>query len=156
MDFGLRFFHNVRHLLDKGAGPYFHLPKMESHLEARLWNHIFVFAQDAQGSDFVVPDRNSVTITIPFMRAYTELLVKTCHRRRAFAIGRMAAFIPNRRDREVNAAALEKVRQDNRVTAEQHLDVRSARREQVAPRRRRRRLPHPAGVPAARLRRRAP
>jgi malate synthase len=165
MDFGLYFFRNARSLLDKGAGPYFYLPKMESHLEARLWNDIFVFAQDAlgipQGSvratvlvetifaafemeeilfelrdhasgcnagrwdyifsliktfrerdDFVLPDRNTVTMTVPFMRAYTELMVKTCHRRGAFAIGGMAAFIPNRRDPEVTAAALDKVRQD--------------------------------------------
>ena len=166
MDFGLYFFHNARRQLDKGSGPYFYLPKMESHLEARLWNDVFVFAQDAlriprgtiratvlietifaafemeeilyelrdhasglnagrwdyifsliktfrdNGEDFVLPDRNSVTMTVPFMRAYTELLVKTCHRRGAFAIGGMAAFIPNRRDPEVNAVALAKVRQD--------------------------------------------
>jgi malate synthase len=165
MDFGLYFFHNARRQLDKGSGPYFYLPKLESHLEARLWNDIFVFAQDALGTpqgtvratmrietipaafemeeilyelrehasglnagrwdymfsliktfrdnpDFVLPDRNGVTMTVPFMRAYTELLVKTCHRRGAFAIGGMAAFIPNRRDPEINATALAKVRQD--------------------------------------------
>ena len=165
-DFGLYFFHNAQRQLDKGSGPYFYLPKMESHLEARLWNDVFVFSQEAlgiprgtvratvlvetifaafemeeilyelrehasgcnagrwdyifsliktfkdNGADFVLPDRNAVTMTVPFMRAYTELLVKTCHRRGAFAIGGMAAFIPSRRDPEVNAAALEKVRQD--------------------------------------------
>jgi malate synthase len=176
MDFGLYFFHNARRLLDKGAGPYFYLPKLESHREARLWNDIFVFAQDAlgvpqgsiratvlietitaafemeeilfelrehasgfnagrwdyifsmiktfrdNGRQFVLPDRNSVTMTVPFMRAYTELLVKTCHRRDAFAIGGMAAFIPNRRNPEVNAAALEKVRQDKEREARDGFD----------------------------------
>ncbi len=166
VDFGLYFFHNAKRLLDKGAGPYFYLPKMESHLEARLWNDIFVAAQDAlgvpqgtiratvlietipaafemeeilyelrdhgsgcnagrwdyifsmiktfreNGADYLLPDRNAVTMTVPFMRAYTELLVKTCHKRGAFAIGGMAAFIPSRRDPEINAAALDKVRTD--------------------------------------------
>jgi len=166
VDFGLHFFHNARELLARGSGPYFYLPKMESHLEARLWNDVFTHAQrrldiphgtiratvlietvpaafemdeilyelrehasglnagrwdylfsliktfrDA-GADFVLPDRNSVTMTAPFMRSYTELLVRTCHRRGAFAIGGMAAFIPNRRDPEVTAAALDKVRAD--------------------------------------------
>ncbi|CRK58644.1 Malate synthase [Alloactinosynnema sp. L-07] len=159
VDFGLHFFHTH----DK---PYYYLPKMESHLEARLWNDVFTHAQrelgvphgtiratvlietipaafemdeilfelrdhasglnagrwdylfslikyfrDA-GPGFVLPDRNSVTMTAPFMRAYTELLVHTCHRRGAFAMGGMAAFIPNRRDPEVTARALEKVRED--------------------------------------------
>jgi malate synthase len=171
VDFGLYFFHNAQRQLAKGSGPYFYLPKMESHLEARLWNDVFVFAQDAlgipqgtiratvlietifaafemeeilyelrdhasgcnagrwdyifsliktfrdNGADFVLPDRTAVTMTVPFMRAYTELLVKTCHRRGAFAIGGMAAFIPSRRDPEVNAAALEKVRQDKQREA---------------------------------------
>ncbi|MGW0930295.1 malate synthase A [Streptomyces sp. NPDC002644] len=166
VDFGLYFFHNARRLLDMGKGPYFYLPKLESHLEARLWNDVFVHAQDAlgvpQGSvratvlietitaayemeeilyelrehasglnagrwdylfsivknfrdcgpAFVLPDRNSVTMTAPFMRAYTELLVRTCHKRGAHAIGGMAAFIPSRRDEEVNKVALEKVRAD--------------------------------------------
>jgi malate synthase len=166
VDFGLYFFHNARRLLEAGKGPYFYLPKLESHLEARLWNDVFVYAQDAlgvpQGSvratvlietitaafemeeilyelrehasglnagrwdylfsivknfrdcgpGFVLPDRNSVTMTAPFMRAYTELLVRTCHRRGAHAIGGMAAFIPSRRDEEVNKVALEKVRAD--------------------------------------------
>ncbi len=166
VDFGLYFFHNARRLLAAGKGPYFYLPKTESHLEARLWNEVFVFAQDrlgvSQGSvratvlietitaafemdeilyelrdhasglnagrwdylfsivknfrdggpKYVLPDRNAVTMTAPFMRAYTELLVRTCHRRGAHAIGGMAAFIPSRRDPEVNKVALEKVKAD--------------------------------------------
>ncbi|MEU5048696.1 malate synthase A [Streptomyces sp. NPDC021096] len=170
-DFGLYFFHNARRLLDLGKGPYFYLPKTESHLEARLWNEVFVFAQDYVGVErgtvratvlietitaayemeeilhelrehasglnagrwdylfsliknfrdggekFVLPDRNAVTMTAPFMRAYTELLVRTCHRRGAHAIGGMAAFIPSRRDPEVNEVALEKVRADKRREA---------------------------------------
>ncbi|KOG85694.1 malate synthase A [Streptomyces varsoviensis] len=166
VDFGLYFFHNARRLIDLGKGPYFYLPKTESHLEARLWNDVFVFAQDAlgipqgtvratvlietitaayemeeilyelrdhasglnagrwdylfsiiknfrdRGAEFVLPDRNAVTMTAPFMRAYTELLVRTCHRRGAHAIGGMAAFIPSRRDGEVNKVAFEKVRAD--------------------------------------------
>jgi malate synthase len=176
VDFGLYFFHNAKALLDKGSGPYFYLPKMESHLEARLWNDVFTHAEaelgiphgtiratvlietisaafemdeilyelrehasglnagrwdylfslikyfrDA-GPDFVLPDRNSVTMTAPFMRAYTELLVRTCHRRGAFAMGGMAAFIPNRRDPEVTAKALEKVHEDKRREATDGFD----------------------------------
>ncbi|MFJ4364747.1 malate synthase A [Streptomyces chartreusis] len=166
VDFGLYFFHNAQRLLDLGKGPYFYLPKTESHLEARLWNDVFVFAQDYVGipqgtvratvlietitaayemeeilyelrdhasglnagrwdylfsivknfrdggARFVLPDRNAVTMTAPFMRAYTELLVRTCHKRGAHAIGGMAAFIPSRRDAEVNKVAFEKVRAD--------------------------------------------
>ncbi|GAB3235841.1 malate synthase A [Glycomyces halotolerans] len=166
VDFGLYFFHNAHRLLELGRGPYFYLPKLESHLEARLWNDVFVAAQDLlgiprgtiratvlietitaafemeeilyelrehsaglnagrwdyifsviknfreRGTRFILPDRERVTMTQPFMRAYTELLVRTCHRRSASAIGGMAAFIPNRRDPEANAAALEKVRAD--------------------------------------------
>ncbi|WP_200210421.1 malate synthase A [Micromonospora coerulea] len=166
VDFGLYFFHNAEELLRRGSGPYFYLPKMESHLEARLWNEVFTFAQQRlglahgtiratvlietmpaafemeeilyelrehasglnagrwdylfsiikyfrdSGADFVLPDRNSVTMTAPFMRAYTELLVRTCHKRGAFAIGGMAAFIPSRRDPQVNQLALAKVRED--------------------------------------------
>ncbi|MER7399258.1 malate synthase A [Streptomyces sp. NPDC000151] len=166
VDFGLYFFHNAKRLLDLGKGPYFYLPKTESHLEARLWNEIFVFAQDYVGvpqgtvratvlietitaayemeeilyelrdhasglnagrwdylfsivknfrdggAKFVLPDRNAVTMTAPFMRAYTELLVRTCHKRGAHAIGGMAAFIPNRRDPEANEKALAKVKND--------------------------------------------
>ncbi|MFH9612693.1 malate synthase A [Streptomyces pratensis] len=166
VDFGLYFFHNAQRLIDLGKGPYFYLPKTESYLEARLWNEIFVFAQDYVGipqgtvratvlietitaayemeeilyelrdhasglnagrwdylfsivknfrdggSKFVLPDRNLVTMTAPFMRAYTELLVRTCHKRGAHAIGGMAAFIPSRRDAEVNKVAFEKVKAD--------------------------------------------
>ncbi len=165
VDFGLCFFHNAREQLARGGGPYFYLPKLESHLEARLWNDVFVFAQNELGIpqrsiratvlietivaafemdemlwelrdhaaglnagrwDYifsiikqfredpkaVLPDRAQVTMTVPFMRAYTELLVRTCHRRGAHAMGGMAAFIPSRRDREVNEMALRKVRED--------------------------------------------
>ncbi|OON81647.1 malate synthase A [Streptomyces tsukubensis] len=166
VDFGLYFFHNAQRLLDQGKGPYFYLPKTESHLEARLWNDVFVHAQEALGipqgtvratvlietitaayemeeilyelrdhasglnagrwdylfsivknfrdggQKFVLPDRNAVTMTAPFMRAYTELLVRTCHKRGAHAIGGMAAFIPSRKDAEVNKVAFEKVRAD--------------------------------------------
>src|SRR5690242_2524067 len=176
MDFGLYVFHNAQRLLDKGKAPYFYLPKMEHHLEARLWNDVFVWAQDAlgvpQGSvratvlietlpaafemeeilyelrdhsaglnagrwDYlfsciksfrtdaaarasslaggrvpVFPDRSQVMMTVPFMRAYTERLVETCHRRGAAAIGGMAAYIPSRRDPEVNDRAMRKVRED--------------------------------------------
>jgi malate synthase len=164
-DFGLYLFHNAKRLTGKGSGPYFYLPKLESHLEARLWNDVFNFAQDALGvprgtiratvlietilaafemeeilyelrdhssglnagrwdyifsiikkfrnrSDFVLPDRAQVTMTVPFMRAYTLLLVKTCHRRGAHAMGGMAAFIPSRRDAEVNRVAMAKVKED--------------------------------------------
>ena len=164
-DFGLYLFHNARELLDRGSGPYFYLPKLESHLEARLWNEVFVLSQEELGipkgtiratvlietilaafemdeilyelrdhaaglnagrwdylfsiiknfrdrPEFLLPDRAQLTMTVPFMRAYTELLVKTCHRRGAHAIGGMAAFIPSRRDPEVNATALARVRED--------------------------------------------
>jgi malate synthase len=166
VDFGLYFFGCARPQLDRGSGPYFYLPKLESHLEARLWNDVFMLAQErlgiprgtiratvlietfpaafemdeilyelrehsaglnagrwdymfslikkfrSRGRDFLLPDRNAVTMTAPCMRAYTELLVRTCHRRGAHAIGGMAAFIPSRRDPEVNATALAKVRDD--------------------------------------------
>jgi malate synthase len=164
-DFGLHFFHNAREQLERGTGPYFYLPKLESHLEARLWNDVFNRSQDELGvprgsiratvlietilaafemdeilyelrehsagfnagrwdyifsaikkfshrGDFMLPDRGQVTMTVPFMRAYTELLVRTCHKRGAHAIGGMAAFIPNRRDPEVTEHALRKVRED--------------------------------------------
>src|SRR5215467_699738 len=165
-DFGMYFFHCAQRQLGKGKGPYFYLAKMESHLEARLWNDVFGVAQAAlglprgtiratvlietipaafemeeilyelrdhsaglnagrwdylfsiikpfrsRGREFVLPERNSVTMTAPFMRAYTELLVKICHGRGAHAMGGMAAFIPSRRDPEVNAIALAKVRDD--------------------------------------------
>ncbi|MBV6450434.1 MAG: Malate synthase A [Anaerolineales bacterium] len=166
-DFGLFLFHNADRLLKRGSGPYFYLPKLESHLEARLWNDVFNFAQDKLGiprgsikatvlvetilaafemdeilyelrdhivalnagrwdyifsaikkfskrPEFLLPDRVQITMTVPFMRAYTELLVKTCHKRGAHAIGGMAAFIPSRKDAQVNEAALSKVREDKR------------------------------------------
>ena len=151
--------------IDRGQGPYFYLPKMESHLEARLWNDAFNLAQDfldiprgtiratalietypaafemeeilyelrdhsaglnagrwdymfsviksfrTRGREFLLPDRNSVTMTVPFMRAYTELLVRTCHKRGAHAIGGMAAFIPSK-DPEVNELAFKKLTED--------------------------------------------
>ncbi len=164
LDFGLYLFHNAAELGRRGTGPYFYLPKLEGHLEARLWNDVFNAAQDAlaiprgtiratvlienilaafemdeilhelrdhaaglnagrwdyifsiirkfRGHDVVLPDRGQVTMTVPFMRAYTELLVRTCHRRGAHAIGGMAAFIPSRRDPEINAVALAGVRED--------------------------------------------
>ena len=164
-DFGLYFHRNARRLLAKGSGPYLYLPKMESHLEARLWNDVFLHAQEALGvprgtikatvlvetlpaafemdeilhelrehsaglnagrwdylfsaiktlrnrPDMVLPDRAQLTMTVPFMRAYTQLLVKTCHRRGAHAMGGMAAFIPSRKDAKVNEVALRKVRED--------------------------------------------
>ncbi|MCQ2002144.1 malate synthase A [Arthrobacter zhaoxinii] len=166
VDFGLYFFHNAQRLISQGRGPYFYLPKIENHLEARLWNDIFVLAQDllgipqgtiratvlietitaafemeeilyelrdhaaglnagrwdyifsviknfrTRGPRFVLPDRNMVTMTAPFMRSYTEQLVRACHRRGAHAIGGMAAFIPNRKDAAANDVAMEKVRAD--------------------------------------------
>ncbi|SFP29518.1 malate synthase [Amycolatopsis arida] len=175
VDFGLYFFHNARQLLARGSGPYFYLPKLESHHEARLWNDVFRLAQQElgiprgtiratvlvetvtaafemdeilyelrehaaglnagrwdyifsviknfgeRGADFVLPDRAQVTMTVPFMRAYTELLVRTCHRRGAHAIGGMAAFIPSR-DPEANATALEKVREDKEREARDGFD----------------------------------
>jgi malate synthase len=165
-DFGLYMYHCARRLLEKGSGPYFYLPKMESHLEARLWNDVFNFAQDALGIDrgtikatvlietlpaafemdeilyelrdhsaglnagrwdyifsaikcfpdqreMVLPDRSAVTMTVPFMHAYTELLAATCHKRGAHAMGGMAALIPSRKgDDEANEKALQSVRED--------------------------------------------
>jgi malate synthase len=175
-DFGIHFFNNARRLIDQGSGPYYYLPKMESHLEARLWSEVFVHAEQAlgirhgtiratalietipagfemeeilfelrdhasglnagrwdylfslikyfrnAGADFVLPDRNSVTMTAPMMRAYTELLVHTCHKRGAFAIGGMAAFIPSRRDESVNAKAFERVASDKQREASDGFD----------------------------------
>ena len=170
MDFGLHLFHNARRLLDRGSGPYFYLPKMESHLEARLWNDVFVEAQERLGLDrgtiratvlietvpaafemeeilyelrdhsaglnagrwdyifsmikcfrdrpeFLLPDRVSVTMTVPFMRAYTLLLVRTCHRRGAHAMGGMAAVIPSRKDPAQNEKAFAGVRGDKQREA---------------------------------------
>jgi malate synthase len=175
-DFGLHFFHNAAELLRRGSGPYFYLPKTESHHEAGLWNDVFNYAQQRlgiprgtiratvlietitaafemeeilyelrdhasglnagrwdylfsliknfrdAGSGFVLPDRNAVTMTAPPMRAYTELLVSTCHRREAFAIGGMAAFIPSRRDPQVNERALARVREDKEREAADGFD----------------------------------
>ena len=165
LDFGLYLYHNAAELIARGSGPYFYLPKMESHREARLWNEVFEHAQDALGlrrgtiratvlietlpaafemdeilyelrehasglnagrwdylfsvikrlgpsGDFTLPDRVRLTMTVPFMRAYTELLVRTCHHRAAHAIGGMAAFVPSRRDPKVNEMAMTKVRED--------------------------------------------
>ncbi|MEW5848139.1 MAG: malate synthase A [Myxococcota bacterium] len=164
-DFGLFFFHNARHLTRTGRAPYFYLPKLESHLEARLWNDVFLYAQAAQGiprgtiratvlietlpaafrmdeilyelrehsaglncgrwdyifstikklrkhPGHVMPDRAQVTMEQPCMRAYTQLVVRTCHRRGAHAMGGMAAQIPIRHDERANEAALAKVRAD--------------------------------------------
>jgi malate synthase len=174
-DFGLHMFHNARHLLERGSGPYFYLPKIESHLEARLWNAVFDFAQDyldiprgtiratvlvetigaafemdeilfelrehASGlnagrwdyifsviktfnahREFVLPDRDQVSMTVPFMQAYTDELVRTCHRRGAHAIGGMSAYIPSRRDPEANDRALAAVCLDKRREARQGFD----------------------------------
>ncbi|HEX3865985.1 MAG TPA: malate synthase A [Gemmatimonadaceae bacterium] len=165
VDFGLYFFHNAHELIARGSGPYFYLPKLESHRESRLWNDVFVAAQESLGvprgtiratvlietlpaalemdeilyelrehasglnagrwdylfsfiktfrdrADKVLPDRAQLTMTVPFMRAYAEHLVKVCHRRGAHAIGGMAAFIPSRKSADVNARALAKVRED--------------------------------------------
>jgi malate synthase len=164
-DFGLYLFHNAKALLGKGSGPYYYLPKMESHLEAKLWADVFTEAEQAldlphgtiratvlietilaafemdeilyqlrdyasglncgrwdyifnyikkfrNRPDFVLPDRNAVTMTVPFLRAYSLLLIKTCHKRGAHAMGGMAAFIPIKSDPEANEVALERVRAD--------------------------------------------
>jgi len=173
-DFGLHLFHSGRAALERGSGPalgpYYYLPKLESHLEARLWNDVFLFSQERLGiprgtvratvlietiwaafemdeilgelrehaaglnagrwdyifslikafrerPDMVLPDRAQVTMAVPFMRAYTQLLVRTCHRRGAHAIGGMSAFIPNRRQPEVTERALAKVREDKQREA---------------------------------------
>jgi malate synthase len=175
-DFGLHVFHCAHRLLRNGSGPYFYLPKMESHLEARLWNDVFVFAQECLGiprgtikatvlietlpaafemdeilyelrehsaglnagrwdyifssikcfperREMVLPDRADVTMTVPFMRAYTELLAATCHRREAHAMGGMAALIPSRKgDSEANEKALEGVRKDKEREVSQGYD----------------------------------
>lgn len=176
VDFGLFFFHNARRLLAQGKGPYFYLPKIENHLEARLWNDIFILAQDllgipqgtiratvlietitaafemeeilfelrdhasglnagrwdyifsviknfrTRGPRFVLPDRGQVSMTQPFMRSYTEQLVRACHRRGAMAIGGMAAAVPNRKDEAANTAAFEKVRADKTREASDGFD----------------------------------
>ncbi len=175
VDFGLHFFHNAKYLTERGTGPFYYLPKMESHLEARLWNDVFTHAQKElgiphgtvratvlietipaafemeeilyelrdhaaglnagrwdylfsvikyfrdSGEKFTLPDRNKVTMTAPFMRAYTELLVRTCHKRGAMAIGGMAAFIPSK-DPEVNEKAYAKVTDDKNREANDGFD----------------------------------
>jgi malate synthase len=174
-DFGMYFFHCGPPLLARGSAPYLYLPKLESHREARLWNDVFCFAQDAVGVDrgtikatvlietlpaafemdeilyelrehsaglnagrwdyifsaikcfpdrpeMVLPDRADVTMTVPFMRAYTELLAATCHRRGAHAMGGMAALIPSRRDEQANTKALDAVRADKQREVEQGYD----------------------------------
>jgi len=176
VDFGLYIFHNATELIADGRGPYFYLPKIENHLEARLWDDIFTFSEIAlgleygsiratvlietitaafemdeilfelkdhcaglnagrwdyifsliknfrgRGRQFVLPDRERITMTSPMMRNYTELLVATCHRRGAHAIGGMSAFIPNRRDPEVTAQAITKVHDDKRREATDGFD----------------------------------
>ncbi len=171
VDFGLYFFHNAKELIARGSGPYFYLAKTENHLEARLWDDVFTFSENAlgiphgtiratvlietitaafemdeilyelrdhcaglnagrwdyifsiiknfrgRGASFVLPDRAKITMTVPFMRAYTELLVQTCHKRGAHAIGGMSAFIPNRKDPAVTERALEQVAADKRREA---------------------------------------
>ena len=174
-DFGLYFFHNAWELVRRGSGPYFYLPKMESHLEAKLWNDVFIAAQEAIGmphstikvtvlietimaafemdeilyvlrdhiaglnagrwdyifscikkfhqfSDCVLPDRSQITMSVPFMRAYAKLLVQTCHKRKAHAMGGMSAFIPSRKDEHVNKLAFEKVTADKELEASTGFD----------------------------------
>jgi malate synthase len=174
-DFGLYFFHCAARLIANGSGPYFYLPKMESHREARLWNAVFNHAEDALGiprgttkatvlietlpaafemeeilyelrdhsaglnagrwdyifssikcfperPEMLLPNRSDVTMTVPFMRAYTELLVATCHRRGAHAMGGMAALIPSRRDEQANVRALDGVRADKEREVAQGYD----------------------------------
>ncbi len=170
-DFGLFFFHNVQTLLQNGTGPYFYLPKMESHLEARLWNDIFVLAQDELGipqgtikatvlietilaafemdeilyelkehsaglncgrwdyifsfikkfrnhPEFVLPNRGEITMSRHFLRSYVRLLIKTCHKRNAHAMGGMAAQIPIKNDEKANNIALNKVKEDKELEAQ--------------------------------------
>jgi malate synthase len=169
-DFAMYFYHNARHRLEHGSGVYFYLPKMEHHLEARLWNDVFVKAQHllhipqgtvkatvliehvlaafqmeeilyelrqhsaglncgrwdyifsfiktfAAQQDFILPDRAQITMTAPFLRAYTLACIKTCHKRGAFAMGGMSAYIPIKSDPAANEIALEKVREDKRREA---------------------------------------
>ena len=166
-DFGLSFFHNAKAALERGSGPYYYLPKLESHLEARLWNDVFVLAQNALGiprgtiratvlvetiyaayemeeilyelrehaaglnagrwdylfsiikafrtrREYVLPDRSQLTMAVPFMRAYAQRLVQVCHAHEAHAIGGMSAFVPSRKDEEVNRTAFAKVREDKK------------------------------------------
>lgn len=174
-DFGLYFFHNAQYLLDNGSGPYFYLPKLECYEEARLWNDVFVAAQDKLGVpqksikstvlietitaafemeeiiyelrdhmaglnagrwDYIfsaikrfrnqmpepLPDRAQITMTVPFMKAYAQLLVRACHKHGAHAIGGMAAFIPSRKDEAVNKKAFAKVKADKEREAKDGYD----------------------------------
>jgi malate synthase len=163
-DFGLYFFHNAKELLARGTGPYFYLPKMESHLEARLWNDVFNYSEETLGlkrgtikatvlietilatfemdeilhelrehsaglnagrwdyifsfikkfsnADEILPDRGKVTMATHFMRSYAKLLIKTCHNREVHGMGGMSAYIPNKRDVELNKIAMDQVRAD--------------------------------------------
>lgn len=175
VDFGLYLYHNAHKLIEKGTGPYFYLAKLESHHEARLWNDVFIFAQEQLGvrrgtiratvlietilaafemeeilfelrehsaglnagrwdyifsvikvfhhdNELHLPDRDQITMTVSFMRAYTELLVHTCHKRGAHAMGGMAAFIPNRKEPDVTERALRKVREDKEREAKDGFD----------------------------------
>lgn len=174
-DFGLYFFHNAWELVRRGSGPYFYLPKLESHLEAKLWNDVFLSAQEVIGmppatikatvlietitaayemdeilymlrehiaglnagrwdyifscikkfhkfSECVLPDRSQITMSVPFMRAYAKLLVQTCHKRKAHAMGGMSAFIPSRKDEHINTLAFEKVTADKELEASTGFD----------------------------------
>ncbi len=174
-DFGLYIFHNIKTLLNNGTGPYFYLPKLENHLEARLWNKVFVWTQHQldlpigtikatvlietilaafemeeilyelrehcvglnagrwdylfsiikkfqHHAEVLLPDRGQLTMTVPFMKAYAELLVHICHKRHAHAMGGMAAYIPSRKDKEINDLALKKVREDKEREANQGFD----------------------------------
>jgi len=173
-DFGLYFFHNAEETIARKTGPYFYLPKMESHLEARLWNDVFNFAESklklpgtiratvlietilaafemdeilyelkdhaaglnagrwdyifsmikklSNHKQFLLPDRSQITMQVPFMRAYAQLMVKTCHKRSAHAMGGMAAFIPSRKDEKINEIAFAKVREDKELEATSGFD----------------------------------
>ncbi len=174
-DFGLYFFHNAWELVRRGSGPYFYLPKIESHLEAKLWNDVFIAAQEAIGlpkatikatvlietitaayemdeilymlrehiaglnagrwdyifscikkfhqfSECILPDRSQITMSVPFMRSYAKLLVQTCHKRKAHAMGGMSAFIPSRKDEHINKLAFDKVTADKELEASTGFD----------------------------------
>ncbi|CRX38030.1 malate synthase A [Estrella lausannensis] len=174
-DFGVYLYHNAHELIKKGSAPYFYLPKMESHLEARLWQEVFTFAEEKlslpkgtirctvlietigaafemeeilfelkesitglnagrwdyifsiikkeqANAELVFPDRGSITMRVPFMKAYADLLVHTCHKRGAHAMGGMSAFVPKRGDEEVNRIAFAKVREDKELEVSQGFD----------------------------------
>jgi malate synthase len=174
-DFGLYFFHNAKTLIEKGSGPYFYLPKLENHIEARLWNSVFIYAQEkllippgtiratvlletilaafemeeilhelrehsaglnAGRWDYIFsiikkfrgnqsllfPDRSQIIMTVPFLQAYTDLLVHVCHKRGAHAIGGMAAYIPSRKDKALNEVAMAKVKEDKLREVSQGFD----------------------------------